>query len=246
MVFDTETCSLQKPFCYDVGYRILNSENGEVVVDKHFIIEQVWHNLELFSSAYYAEKRPDYVNLMRTRKATMTKWGYAMSEMIRDIKKYEVTDAYAYNSNFDDGVFTFNCDWYKTRNPFDNVAIHDIWGYASQFITNRPEYKEFCEKYSLFTESGNYSASAENVYRFITNNEQFNEAHMGLYDSQIEGDILNWCFTHGAEMATDYPVTKYLPRKIAHPYEIIINGKTIYHGEYMKKYIRDDKYKFTE
>lgn len=247
MIFDTETCSLQKPFCYDVGYVIMDNDSGEIILGKHFIVEQIWHNNELFSTAYYAEKREKYVTLMRTRKAIMSKFGYITQEMIRDIKKYEITDAYAYNSDFDDKVFQFNCEWFKCINPFDNIAIHDIWGYVSEFITPKDDYKKYCETYNRFTDGGNYSASAETIYQFITNNAEFTEEHMGLYDAIIEAKILYECISkYNAEWNYDYKVVKILNRQIAKPYKIIINNETIYEGEYIKKWNRNDVYKFTE
>lgn len=246
MVFDTETTDLNKCFCYDVGYVIFDTDTNEIAVNKHFVIEQIWHNTPLFSTAYYVEKRPLYITLMRTRKAVMEKWGYVMQEMIRDIKRFEITDAYAYNSEFDEKVFAFNCDWFKTQNPFDNIAIHDIWGYASEIVTNTDDYKMFCEHNSLFTDAGNYKGSAESVYRYLTNNVDFEEAHMGLYDAQIETEILQKCVNLGLEWDTNYKVVKMLNRLVKHPYTIVVNGNVIYEGEYVKKYIRNDNYKFTE
>lgn len=246
MVFDTETASLNKPFCYDVGYIIFDDVTNETVVDKHFIVEQIWHNIELFATAYYAEKRQKYITLLRSRKAIMTKWGYITQEMIRDIKRFDIKDAYAYNSDFDEKVFNFNCDWFKTQNPFDNVAIHDIWGYASEKITCQDDYKLFCENNEKFTESGNYSGNAETVYQYLTKKTDFIEEHMGLYDAQIEKEILTNCINLGAEYDTDYKVNKILNRIIKHPYKIIVNNECIYEGEYVKKYVRNDNYKFTE
>ena len=52
MVFDTETTGLDKPFCYDVGYCILNTESQLIELEKHFVVEQTWHNLQLLESAY--------------------------------------------------------------------------------------------------------------------------------------------------------------------------------------------------
>ena len=245
MVFDTETTGLEKCFCYDVGYQIIDTETADIMEAKHFIIEQVWHNLPLFESAYYKDKRPLYIQLMRAHKAIMTKWGYAMQDMIRDIKKYEITDAYAYNSDFDDKVFNFNCDWFKTINPFDNVAIHDIWGYASEWITWTDSYKEFCEQHQFFTDTGNYKASAEVVYRYIKNDTDFDEAHMGLYDVEIESDILFYCIAEGAQWGTDYKVNKILKREQEKPFTIKVNGETIVSGMYVKKYVRNDMYNFT-
>lgn len=245
LVFDTEITSLDRPFCYDLGYKII--KDGEEVTRKHFVVEQVWHNLPLFESAYYKEKRPLYIQLMRSKKAIMDKWGYIMRAMYRDIKQYEVTDAYAYNSAFDDKVFTFNCDWFKCNNPLENIPIHDIWGYTSEFITCAPEYKQFCEDNELFTDSGNYSGSAENVYRYLMNDTDFNEEHMSAYDVDIETKILQYCFTMcGAEEGTDYKVVKILTRPQMKPYTIKINGQVIHQGMYCKKYVRNDTYNFTE
>ena len=244
VVFDTETTSTGKKFCYDIGYIIIDLLTGQIVVEKHFVIEQTWHNLPLFESAYYKDKRANYVSLMRARKAKLTKWGYAMREMARDFEQYEITDAYAYNSKFDDEVFSFNCDWFKCINPFDNVAIHDIWGYASRFITNTEEYKAFCDKYNFFTENNNYCVNAETVYRFITNEPDFIEEHMGLYDSQIEGAILLYCLAHGAEEDKDYPVVNIIPRPVTKPFTIKVNGQIVFTGEYKKKYCRNDTFYF--
>lgn len=245
MIFDTETTGLDKPFCYDVGYLVLDTETREIKKKAHFIIEQIWHNLPLFESAYYKEKRQLYIPLMRSRKATLDKWGYVMRTMYRDIKQYEITDAYAYNSDFDDKVFAFNCDWFKCNNPLENIAIHDIWGYASQFITNDENYKVFCENHSLFTDSGNYKGSAEAVYRYITGIVEFEEDHMGLMDTEIEAYILMECITRNAEWNRDYKVNKTLKREQEKPFTVKINGEVMYQGKYIKKYIRNDCYNFT-
>jgi len=245
MVFDTETSGLDKPFCYDLGYIILNTDSELIELEKHFVIEQIWHNLPLFESAYYKEKRPLYIQLMRQRRAKMDKWGYVMQEMMRDIKKYGITEAYAYNSDFDDKVFTFNCDWFKCINPLENVGIYDIWGYASEFITNKSDYQKFCEDNEYFTDTGNYKGSAEIVYRFIMGDTSFEEKHMGLYDTQIESVILLECVKRGATYGTEYKVKKILPRIIDHPLTVKIDGTEIYTGTYKKKYIRNGLYSFT-
>jgi len=244
MIFDTETTALDKCFCYDLGYTIM-SDTGAILLRKHFVIEQNWHNLPLFESAYYKDKRPQYITLMRQHKAAMTKWGYAMQEMIRDIRKYGITDVYAYNSDFDDKVFTFNCDWFKTNNPLENIAVHDIWGYASEFITNTTEYQHFCETHERFTDTGNYKGSAEVVYQYLTSDPDFIEKHMGLYDSEIESAILFACILRGAKWGTDYKVKKILPRPQAKPFTVKIDGKILYSGQYYKKYTRGDVYSFT-
>ena len=245
MVFDTETTGLDKPFCYDVGYAIYDEKIDVPLVRRHFVIEQVWHNLPLFESAYYHDKRPLYINLMRSKKAVMDKWGYVMLAMKRDIREYNVTAAYAYNADFDDKVFTFNCDWFKCNNPLENIPIFDIWGYVSQFISNSKEYQAFCEANQYFTDTGNYKASAEVVFRYLMQDISFEEAHMGLKDVEIEAQILHHCFDIGAEKETEYKVVKVLPRLIEKPFTVKVNGEIVYKDKYIKKYVRDGLYSFT-
>ena len=88
IIFDTETTDINKCFCYNIGYVIADMDNDTILCKKDFVIEQIWHNLPLFSTAYYAEKRPLYVKAMKAKKTKMTKYGYACQEMIRDIKNF--------------------------------------------------------------------------------------------------------------------------------------------------------------
>lgn len=246
IVLDTETTSIDKPFCYDCSWVIMEKETGKLIDFKANVIEQVWHNLPLFESAYYKDKRTKYIKMMRAHDAVMNKWGYVMGELKRDIKKYGITEVYAYNSDFDDKVIAFNCDWFKCINPLETIAIYDIWGYASEFITKLADYKNFCENNGRFTDTGNYKGSAEVVYQFLADDADFIEEHMGLFDSQIEAWILWQCVNnYGAEYAMNYKVNKILPRIVAHPFSIKIDGKEIYTGEYIKKYVRKEAYSFT-
>ena len=147
LVFDTETTSLDKPFCYDVGWAVVDSTTGACLLERHYVIEQAWHNLPLFESAYYKEKRPLYVTLMRQHKAIMDKWGYVMRQLSRDLRQYEISDAYAYNSQFDDKVFTFNnsaTTQHRVMAAYSYVIIRDhsnnsIVAYAK----SEPQYFNF-------------------------------------------------------------------------------------------------------
>ena len=214
LVFDTETTSLNKPFAYNIGYVVLDVDNDKILLQRDYVVEQIWHNLPLFQSAYYADKRSIYVSGMKSRKIIMDKFGYICRQMSRDIKTYNIESAYAYNSNFDERVFEFCCDWFKCINPFDTVQIYDIRGYAHEFICDNKEYTDFCEKHELFTESGNYSTTAEALFRYINNDPSFEEEHTALSDSIIEAKILFECLYRGAELATDYPCKVSLERKI--------------------------------
>lgn len=227
-IFDTETTSLDKPFCYNIGYVIVDSVSRMVLEKRDFVVEQVWHNLPLFSSAYYADKREIYVAAMRKHETIMDKYGYICRQMARDFKKYEVRHAYAYNSPFDEKVFNYNCDWYKCNNPFDEVEIHDIRGFAIASLVD-DDYKRFCTKNGLFTESGNYSTTAEDMYRYITDNVLFIEDHTALSDSLIEMEILFAC--DDMDLTKDIACPRSVERKIIRPFKVVKDNEVVYETE---------------
>lgn len=240
VVFDTETISLEKPFCYNIGYTIVNKESREHLVKRDYVVEQIWHNPMLFITAYYADKRDIYVKAMRSRKTIMAKYGYICQAMIRDFIKYEVAGAYAFNSPFDDKVFTYNSDWFKCNNPFDNIPIFDIRGYVHHFMVD-DSFKAFCEEHGYFTDSGNYSTTAEVMYRYLTGNTDFIEDHTALSDSEIEADILLECFKRGAEVNTSYEVKRSIKREIEKFLTVNTRTGEVYRFPYTSIRINKDK-----
>ena len=105
LVFDTETISVDKPFCYNIGYVIYDTDGHKILVKRDFVVEQIWYNQPLFETAYYYDKRQIYVDGMRSRKTKLMKYGFIQRKMISDIRQYHVDGAYAFNSGFDERVF---------------------------------------------------------------------------------------------------------------------------------------------
>lgn len=221
MVFDTETTNIEKPFCYNIGYVIYDTDEKCIVARRDFVVEQVWHNSMLFTTAYYADKREIYINRMKARKVRMEKFGYITQQMYRDIVEFEITDAYAYNSPFDVRVFEYNCEWFKCINPFDNVAIHDIRGYVHRKTAWSEEFQKWCDDNEQYTESGNYSTTAETMFRYFMNDMKFVEEHTALADSEIELFILCKCVECGGEWNTDYKIYRSICKDEIRQFEVI-------------------------
>ena len=241
VIFDTETVSLNHPFCYNIGYAIVNLEERKILCSRDFVCEQVWHNIPLFSTAYYADKRPIYISAMKGKTCKMNKIGFITQKMIKDFDAFNVEKAFAYNAPFDEGVFNFNCEYFKIANPFDNIPIIDIVPYVHKTIAFNKDYQDFCEQYKLFTESGNYSTTAESVYKFITNNPDFNEEHTALSDSLIEKDILFYCLDKGIDIEKDYKKYSCIPRKVKKMFTIKKDGRIFVEIEGEKIRISKDK-----
>ena len=41
VIFDTETTNLEKPFCYNIGYVIADTDSKQVLLKRDFVVEQV-------------------------------------------------------------------------------------------------------------------------------------------------------------------------------------------------------------
>ena len=241
VVFDTETTALEKCYCYNVGYAIYDTDLQSVVLKREYVVEQVWHNLPLFATAYYANKRPLYVSRMKAKKIKLEKFGYICQQMIRDFKNYDVACAYAYNSSFDEKVFNFNCDWFKCINPFETLPIYDIRGNVHKVIAFTADYQKFCEDNKLLTDSGNYSTTAEALYKYTAKNLEFEEEHTALSDTLIELEILIETIKRGCEYNIQYVAEKTVPRYSVKNLDIIADGETIASFEYTKKTVKKDK-----
>ena len=220
VVFDTETTSVEKPFVYDIGYVVYDTENECVVLSRSYIVKQTWENRMLFSTAYYADKKEFYRQKMKAKAITKKPIAEIVAQMITDFEYYEIAFAYAFNSSFDEKVFEMNCEWHKVPNPFDNIEILDIRGLVHSKIAFTKAYQDFCERLELFTESGNYSTTAESVFKYVSGNTEFIEEHTALADAEIELDILLKCIELGCEWNTEYKVYRTIQRVVDKQLEV--------------------------
>ena len=243
-IFDTETISLDKPFCYNIGYVIVNTDNWENLLARSYIVEQIWHNIPLFETAYYANKKNFYVSEMKAKRTIMDKFGYICSQIRRDFKQYNIEMAFAFNSSFDERVFEFNCDWFKCINPFENIEVKDIRAFAHHFIVNK-NYLEFCDEMGYYTETGNYSTTAENLYRYINDIPEFEESHTALDDSLIESAILFECVERGANLTDNYTAFRSIKREVEKELHIRTAEQTDYYFNYTTIRINKDKTEIT-
>jgi len=112
---------------------------------------------------------------------------------------------WSYNAMFDKGAFIDNALLFGIKIP---KSIQKNWfcimSLSMWKLSNSKgimkKYTDFCieseRKHldcSAITEKGNLKSSAEQVYRFISKDMDFIEAHKGREDTLIEGEILEWC-----------------------------------------------------
>lgn len=133
MVFDCETATLPfadeiaqgdperkkkiaiaRPLIYDLGWTITNRK-GEILESKQFLIAETFAVPAIFNTAYYAEKRPRYLEMLSRGETSIVTWENAMQVFTRDLQKVDAVGAY--NSMFD----------FKKAIPFTELYINKLY-----------------------------------------------------------------------------------------------------------------------
>lgn len=240
LLIDTETISIEKRYIYDFGYIIAELKEGvyQPIVKSQNIIEQIYDNLALFTTAYYESKRKEYTNLMKGRTAKKVKYGFAMQTLKHLMKEHGIEYAIAYNSGFDKGALEFTTDFFKTQNVFENIKWLDLLAISNNLIHLHESYINVAKERKWFNESGYLQTNAEKTYAFITSDYGYVEPHTSLQDCEIELSILNECVKRGLDIKTTYK-SKYILSGAKQYLNIEHNGKNYSFG-YNKKINRKD------
>ena len=106
--------SLAKPLIYDLGWQIVD-RYGRVYAKRNFLITEIFSVPSIFNTAYYKEKRPMYLEMLRNGEIDLVDWQTATAVLTADLEK--VTDVGAYNSMFD----------YKKAIPFTDLYISKLY-----------------------------------------------------------------------------------------------------------------------
>lgn len=204
MIADTETAnSIEQPMPYDLGYRILDADTFETLVERSFVIYEIFMDAELMSSAYYAEKVPQYWKDIKNGKRRLVRINTARRIVAEDMKKYGVKSVGAYNMGFDkravkNDIRFITASALRWFFPY-GTEYFCIWNMACTSILQTSEYIEFCLKNGLLSEKGNILTSAEAVYKYLIQDADFVESHTGLEDVAIETEIFRAVIESGLE-----------------------------------------------
>lgn len=231
LLIDTETISIEKRYIYDFGYIIAELKDGvyQPIIKAQNIIEQIYDNLALFTTAYYESKRKEYTNLMKGRTAKKVKYGFAMQTVKHLIKEHNIEYAIAYNSGFDKVALEFTTNFFKTQNVFENIQWLDLLAISNNLIHLHESYIEVAKERKWFNESGYLQTNAEKTYAFLSGNYDYAEPHTSLQDCEIELAILNECVQRGLDIKTTYK-SRYILSGAKQYLQIEHNGKNYSFG----------------
>ena len=209
VVLDTETCPLDRDFegvtpynmfVYDIGWAVVD-KHGTVYETKSYVNRDIFFDEKvLMNSAYYADKLPQYYDDIRSGKRKVATWYNIRKDLVETMKKYNTKIVCAHNARFDDGA-TKNTQRWLTKSKYryflpKGTILWDTMKMAQDVVAKTPTYISFCFENGFVT---NHSkprpqVKAETLYRYITNDVNFEESHTGLEDVLIEKEILAYCF----------------------------------------------------
>lgn len=206
LVIDTETTPLEKSeefnrnqVVFDVGY-IIADKQGNKLIRKSYLVREIFTNMDIMQNAYYWEKYPSYLQGLSDGEFKMLNWIDILMELQKFIEIYNISEIYAYNVAFDMEMIGRTNKYLRGRRfgLFDDMTINCLWGMSAETICQQSNFKRLVRDKNLLTKSKKFlSTSAETVYKYITNNWNFEESHTGLKDVEIEVEIMAKCFkTH--------------------------------------------------
>lgn len=204
IVVDTETTnSLDDPLCYDVGFAVVDIL-GNVYESFSFVVADIFLDEELMKSAFFADKIPQYWQDIKSGKRELKTFHNIKKAFADCVKKYNVKIILAHNARFDNRSLNLTQRYltsskYRYFFPF-GIEIWDTLKMSREVLKNDENYSTFCWNNDYLTKRLCKRYTAEIIYRFLTNDNGFEEKHTGLEDVMIEKEIFVFCLREKPEI----------------------------------------------
>lgn len=204
IIIDTETTnSIEEPFCYDIGFAVVN-EKGETLCTYSFVVAEIFLDKELMSIAYFADKIPSYWEEIGNGSRRLARFSTIAKTFRKVCREYDIESVSAHNCRFDrlslnNTSRLLSGSKYRWFVPY-GIKWIDTLALSRAVLGNNTEYINFCVENGYTYGNNRPRLTAEIIHRFLTNDLDFCEAHTGLEDVLIEKDILFYCVENGATL----------------------------------------------
>lgn len=191
-IIDTETT--KNNMVYDLGVAILNTSTGEVVDTMNVIVAETFGNVAAMRTAYYANKIPQYLAAIDAGELEVLAFSECFKRFGELLAAHGVRSVWAYNMAFD--YKALNRTIAELSNGFvgrffpDDVKCYDLMSSAINLVGNTRRYQSWALEHGYVTPTGRAKATAEIMFRFVTDDDAFIEDHTALSDAMVEADIL--------------------------------------------------------
>jgi hypothetical protein len=204
MMIDTETTNdLDCPIVYDVGYQLFTLEEG-VLLERSFVNADVFLDKDLMSSAFFADKIPNYWEEIKAGKRILKKWYNIKRQIAEDCDLFNVKYVCAHNALFDSRALNTTQRYQTTSKsryflPY-GLEWLDTLKMARQILKKDENYGEFCYNNDYISKNGQRRYTAEIIYRWLSGLHNFEESHTGLEDVEIERQIFEYFVNENPEI----------------------------------------------
>lgn len=106
--------SISKPLIYDIGWTVIDRQ-GRTYDRKNFLISEIFSVPAIFDTAYYADKRPLYLEKLQAGEIVLADWRTATKELEDALNAVKAVGAY--NAAFD----------FKKAIPFTELYINKLY-----------------------------------------------------------------------------------------------------------------------
>lgn len=200
IVLDTETAgsveNKKTLRVYDFGFAVLD-EKDNIVRTFNWVVREIFYDSFTMGGAYYANKLPKYREEIACGIREVKNFAEVKKDFAKICADYGVKQVWAYNAGFDRDAL--NATTFILSNGIceeflpAGVVWCDIQQNATALICNCKKFYKFCFENGYYSKAGNCKTTAEVLYRFLSGNTDFVEAHTGLEDVKIEAEILHAC-----------------------------------------------------
>ena len=205
LTIDTETANnMDNPFVFDIGGAI-HDKQVKVMETFSFIVKEVFYGMpDLMAECFYQSKLPMYRAQIEQGFRQVKSWYEIRTHIHKLCDKYSVKAIIAHNMRFDYRS-TNTTQRYLTYSKYryffpKDIPLWDTLSMARDTIVKQKTYIRFCENNGYCTKNGKPRATAEILYRYITNDVDFTESHTGLEDVLIEKEIFVKCIRQHKKM----------------------------------------------
>ena len=198
LMLDSETTNdIETPLCYDLGFSVVNLDNGKAIEKHSYVVADVFCDKDLMASAFFGDKIPQYWADIKAGKRMLRRWS-TIRAIVRDLMaQYGIDTVVAHNARFDYSSTAttqryLTCSKWRYFFPYGTKFVCTL-KMSREVFGKDEDYIAFCEKYNYLTKQNKPRLTAEIVYRYLTNDNDFVESHTGLEDVEIETEIYLEC-----------------------------------------------------
>ena len=197
IILDTETTNdIDCPLVYDFGFSVID-ENGKAYASYSFVNADIFCDDEMMANAYFAEKIPQYWEDIKSGNRVLKSFRSIERTFRRVCREWNVDTFVAHNARFDYLALQTTKRYITTSKerfffPYGSKFV-DTLKLSREVFGKNETYRNFCVTNNYVTNYGQNRYTAEVIYRFLTNCNDFVEEHTGLADCMIEKEIFRYC-----------------------------------------------------